>query len=155
MTVRYNKRDAALILGGAAVLALLLVITPHHRDISFYGPLLGVLAATIAGTLMLVRPMFELAEDRIIVFGLIGPLEKQFPFAAKTELRIEDDRVYVGDRALPIKRPRCYPRDWQRFVAATRASCMRRSTRARRRTPASSRTSAAAVMRRTRMRSSS
>ena len=120
MKVRYSRRDAALILGGAAVLALLLVITPHHRDIAFYGPLLGVVAATGAGSLMLVRPMFELAADRIIVFALVGPLRKEFDFAAKSEIRIEDDRVYIGDRALPIRRGRCDARDWQRFIASVR-----------------------------------
>ena len=121
MTVRYNRRDAVLILAGAGVLAVLLAITPHHRDIAFYGPLLAVLAATLAGTLMLIRPMFALADDRITVFALIGPLRKEFPFAAKTELRIDDDRVYLGDRALPIKRGRCDATDWQRFVTALRA----------------------------------
>jgi hypothetical protein len=120
MTVRYSRRDVVMILGGAVVLALLLVITPHHRDIVFYGPLLGVLAATGAATLMLVRPMFELAGDRIIVFALVGPLRKDFSFAAKSEIRIEDDRVHIGDRALPIRRARCDATDWQRFLTAIR-----------------------------------
>ena len=120
MKVRYSRRDAALVLGGAAVLALLLVVTPHHRDIAFYGPLLGVLAATGAGSLMLVRPMFELAADRITVFALVGPLRRDFAFAAKSEIRIEDGRVYVGDRALPIRRARCDATDWQRFLTSVR-----------------------------------
>jgi hypothetical protein len=120
MTVRYNKRDAVVILAGACVLALMLVVTPHHRDIVFYGPLLAVLAATLAGTLMLFRPLFALADDRIVVFPLLGPLRKEFAFATKTELRIEGDRVYLGDHALPIKRGRCDATDWQRFLTALR-----------------------------------
>jgi hypothetical protein len=69
---------------------------------------------------MLVRPIFELATDRITVFALVGPLRKDYAFAAKSEIRIEDDRVYVADRALPIRRPRCDASDWQRFLTSVR-----------------------------------
>src|SRR5262245_18528343 len=120
MTVRYSRRDAAMILGGAAVLALLIAITPHHRDIAFYGPLLRVLAGPGVGTLMLVRPLFELAGDRITVVALVGPLRKDYAFATKSEIRIENDRVYVADRALPIRRARCDAGDWQRFITSIR-----------------------------------
>jgi hypothetical protein len=120
MTVRYSRRDATLILGAGVVLALLLMLTPHHRDIVFYGPLLAVVAATGAGSLMLVRPMFELAADRITVFALVGPLRKDFAFAARSEIRIEHDRVYIGDRALPIRRARCDATDWQCFITSIR-----------------------------------
>ena len=106
-----------LVLGALALVAL---SSMGERSIGNYGPLISAGACVLAGVALASRPVFELADDRIIVFAMLGPRKWRYPFARLGDVRIVGDRIHIADRALPIRKGRCDPRDWAKFVAALR-----------------------------------
>lgn len=123
MRVGPNKAPGILLVCLATALGAFSVITlgsVRSPGIADYGPLIGAAACAIGGLALASRTVFELAEDQIVVFALLGPLTWRYPFARLADVRIVDDRVVIGDRTLPIRKRRCDARDWAKFVAALR-----------------------------------
>jgi hypothetical protein len=118
MRVGYSRKFVAFNLAIGLGFVLLALATPHSTAFLMYVQL-GVGACTLLITpFTLVRPLFEVGDNQITLFALIGPVKRKFPFSDKREVRVEGDRIYVGSRRLPVKRWVCNRTDWDRFVAS-------------------------------------
>ncbi len=83
---------------------------------------LGVVLV-IAGYLYLTRPYFVLAPNRLTIYNLIGRVVKRHPFETFSDLKIENNTLYIDggflgrDRPEPTKLKKWLvrPRDWKRL----------------------------------------
>jgi hypothetical protein len=118
MQVHYKKTTGVVLLILATVSGTLLVLSgaAARMDITFFGPALATLAATVSGIAFLTRPYFQLEDGRITLFAAIGPLRRVYPFGSVRELRLVGNRLYLGDRKLPISRGQSDRADWERFM---------------------------------------
>lgn len=118
MTVGYNKTIAVVILVlGAGCLLLGIAAAGYSSGVGRIGPIFAGAACIMNGLLMLSRPMFSLEADRVVLHALLGPLKRNYPFASKRDLTIRNNRLYVGDKKLPVGKGRCDAGDWEKLVA--------------------------------------
>src|SRR5262245_9463640 len=120
MRIGYSKGwGVTLVVLSCALLALLTVSgTWARRDITLYGPALAALSCFISGIGYLTRTYFEVGNDRVTLFAVLGPLKREFPFASRADLHIEGGRLFVGGEKLPIRRGQANATDWDELAAS-------------------------------------
>ena len=119
--VGYHRSHGILLVGLGilcSVLGMMSVSVTPRPTFGTYGPLLSGGVCILIGIMMRTRPLFELGPDRIVMFALLGPLRREYPFASRREVRLVGDRVMVGGKKLPLRRGRCDAQDWAVFAAA-------------------------------------
>lgn len=75
----------------AAVFSLRIILIDGRFNSSV---IFGLLATTV-GFLLLTRPYFAIAPNRLTVYGLLGKVVKRYPFAAFSDIKIENGRVSI------------------------------------------------------------
>lgn len=122
--VRYKTWVGALclLLGIAATLLSLRTMLTSNRFSS--SVIFGILAM-IVGYLFLTRSYFVIAPNRLTVYGLLGKAVKRYPFAAFSDIKTENGKVYIdSDAAAGSSRESVslinwliHPDDWETLKA--------------------------------------
>ncbi|MBI9050850.1 MAG: hypothetical protein JEZ00_15625 [Anaerolineaceae bacterium] len=72
------------------------------------------------GVLTLTRIYFEITENVLIIYAILGPGKTSYTFASPDEFEIEDNKVFLnqnGKRSkLPISAWMVEKQDWQLFI---------------------------------------
>src|SRR5262249_54774682 len=118
MRVGYKKAWGVALIVMSGVLMMLLVVSGAlaRQDMSLFGPGLAALASLIPGIGYLTRTYFEVGPDRVLLFALIGPLRREYPYSSPSELRIEGGKLFVRGKKIPVSRGQADAADWQRFA---------------------------------------
>src|SRR5215471_1498693 len=118
MRVGYKKAWGVVLVVMSGVLMMLLVFSGAitRMDMSLFGPGLAAVASLITGIGYLTRTYFEVGADRVTLFALIGPLRREYPFSSRSELRIENGKLFVGGKKVAISRGQADTGDWERFA---------------------------------------
>ena len=120
---------AFLVIGTVSILLNLwrLGLDGQLRRPILLGLALGLLV-TLLGILYLTRPYFRVAPNRLTVYNLLGKVVKRYPFVAFSNLKIEDDSLYVESsdverdgqqEKVKIKKWMVRAEDWKRLQQIT------------------------------------
>ena len=71
----------------------------------------------VVGALYLSRPFAEVKAKEVVVYALIGPVRKTFPFTSISELRVADGKLYLGPDMLPVSKWLVKAGDWNALIA--------------------------------------
>ena len=70
---------------------------------------------TLSGLLTLRTPVFALEAESIALYRPIGLVSKRFPFRSRSEIRINDNKLFVGSARVPVKRWYLNRSQWRLF----------------------------------------
>ncbi len=120
--VGFNKTMGGIMVGLGAVCALLgliVVATMPHADTSTYGTVVSGGLGIIVGVAWLTRTQFEVTHDAVVLCAPIGPMKRRFPFTSRSDVRIVDSQLRVGDKKV-AKRWVSDTSDWEKLRAYLR-----------------------------------
>jgi len=117
MKVRYSKwLSVPILVVGVVnlVLGLWLAALTGQLQIQI---LVGALAA-LGGVLCLINPAFVLETDNLALYRPIGLVSRRYPFRSRSEVRIEGNRLMVGNDCVPVRKWALNRSDWQALAAS-------------------------------------
>jgi hypothetical protein len=76
--------------------------------------LTGVICS-LAAMLYLINPVFALEDDSIALYRPIGLVGRRFPFRSRSEIRVDGNRLFVGEARLPIRKWYLNRSQWRAF----------------------------------------
>jgi hypothetical protein len=113
LTIRYKKVWGAIPLAGGAFMTLTALLTGGPLVNLVTGPVLLILGAAY-----LVNPYAEVTIKSLTV---LPPLRvgrrRVFEYSSPSELRIDRNRLYLGQNRIPISRAFAATRDWEALAA--------------------------------------
>jgi len=76
-----------------------------------------VLGAVISlnGVLNLKTPVFALETDNIALYRPIGLVRRRFPFESRSEIRVDGNRLFVGEARVPVQKWCLNRSEWRVF----------------------------------------
>lgn len=83
-----------LMIAGAAIFSMHLYLISLTGKIQMLSLVVNIFLV-FSGALYLIRPYFELQQDRIVVYALIGPVRKQYVFRSMSDIVFEGDKTYL------------------------------------------------------------
>lgn len=119
MQVHYNKfRGIFMIVSGLVLIMLHLVVLSRGHGNPWLLIPCGVILVT--GFLYLYRPYFELRENELVIFGLLGQVVKRYGFSSLADFRVRGRRVYIvkGDKNMRVRLTSwiALKPEWDRFM---------------------------------------
>jgi len=79
--------------------------------------LVGALAAA-GGALCLINPAFVLESDNLALYRPIGLVSRRYPFRSRSEVRIEGNRLMVGNERVPVQKWALNRSEWRALAAS-------------------------------------
>lgn len=100
------------------VVLLLLGVWVASLQGAFNGQIvLGALFLLI-GILYLRVPVFAVEADNIALYRPLGSVKQRFPFKARSEIRIDRDKLFVGSAQVPVQKWILDRTQWQAFESS-------------------------------------
>lgn len=112
MRVGFSKIWGGVLLG-LGCLSLLLMLVAGNLLV---GPLISGGVAVLAGIMMLSRTYFEIGGGVLIVYAMIGPAQRRYPYDSLKDFRFEGNKLFIGAKKVGVARSQADARDWQAFV---------------------------------------
>ena len=72
---------------------------------------------TLGGLMFLITPVFALEDDGIALYRPTGAVARRFPFRSRSEIRIDGNRLMVGDQRVPVRTSLLNRSEWRAFTA--------------------------------------
>jgi uncharacterized membrane protein len=70
---------------------------------------------SLGGVLYLVNPVFALEADSIALYRPIGVVSRRFPFRSCSEIRVDGNKLFVGQARVPIQKWYLNGSQWRAF----------------------------------------
>jgi hypothetical protein len=59
------------------------------------------------------RTYVTITDTEVVLHAMIGPIKRRYPFERRSDLRIENEGVFVAGKKLPIHRSQARADDWR------------------------------------------